>query len=58
MFTAYFVGQEGLYKRKQYKLRIGMINGHIVVNRSCGAGRIYYNSIIEFLKDWNNINRV
>jgi len=58
MFSAIYIGEVGLYKNQEYIIRIGMINGHIVVNRKCGAGRKYYGSIIEFLKDWDKIKKV
>ena len=53
-----FTGSEGLYKHKEYEIRIGVINGWIHVRRKCGAGRVNYPSILDFLKDWNNIRKV
>ncbi len=58
MFKANFIGQEGLYKHKEYEIRIGVINGWIHVRRKCGAGRINYPSILEFIKDWDNIRKI
>lgn len=58
MFKAKFIGQEGLYKHQEYEIRIGVINGWIHVRRKCGAGRVNYQSILEFLKDWDNIRKV
>jgi hypothetical protein len=58
MFKANFIGQEGLYKNKEYQIRIGVINGWIHVRRKCGAGRVNYPSILDFLRDWDNIRKV
>lgn len=58
MFTATYTGQIGLYKHQSYKIRIGDLNGRVVVNRSCGAGRVYYQNIVEFLNNWDKIRRV
>lgn len=58
MFKAQFIGQEGLYKNQEYEIRIGVINGWIHIRRKCGAGRMYYGSIIDFFKDWDNIRKV
>lgn len=57
MFKANFIGQEGLYKHKEYEIRIGVINGWIHVRRKCGAGRVNYPSILDFLRDWDNIRK-
>jgi len=58
MFKAKFIGQVGLYKHQEYEIRIGVINGWIHVRRKCGAGRVNYPSILDFLKDWDNIRKV
>jgi hypothetical protein len=58
MYKAIFTGQAGLYKHKEYELKIGVINGWIHVRRKCGAGRMNYPSILDFLRDWDNIRKV
>jgi hypothetical protein len=35
-----------------------VINGWIHVRRKCGAGRMNYPSILDFLRDWDNIRKV
>ena len=58
MFKANFIGEAGLYKNQEYKICIGVINGWIHVRRKCGAGRVNYSSILEFLRDWDNIRKI
>lgn len=58
MFKATFIGAEGLYKNKEYEIRIGVINGWIHVRRKCGAGRVNYRSVLEFLNDWDKITKI
>jgi len=58
MFKANFIGQAGLYKNQEYVICIGVINGWIHVRRKCGAGRMNYPSILDFLRDWDNIRKV
>lgn len=57
MFRAKYIGEIGLYQNKEYIIRIGTLNGRVVINRKCGAGRVYYNSIVEFLQNWDNIRK-
>ena len=58
MYRAIFTGQAGLYKNQEYEIRIGVINGWIHVRRKCGAGRMNYPSILDFLRDWDYIRKV
>jgi hypothetical protein len=57
MFKANFIGQAGIYKNQEYVICIGVINGWIHVRRKCGAGRVNYPSILDFLRDWDNIKK-
>ncbi len=52
------MGEPGLYKHQEYIINIGTIENRVVIVRKCGAGKVWYNSIIEFLSNWDNIRKV
>lgn len=58
MFKATYIGTSGIYKNEEYTINIGAIDSRIVVKRKCGAGKVYYSNIVEFLNNWDKIRKV
>jgi len=57
MFNALYIGTPGIYKNQEYQINIGSLQGRIVIRRKCGAGKVYYDSIIDFLNNWDKIRK-
>ena len=58
MYSALYTGTPGIYKNQEYQINIGCILGRIVIRRKCGAGKVYYDNVIEFLNNWDKIRKV
>jgi hypothetical protein len=55
LFKAVYKGEVGIYKHQEYIINIGNLVNCICVKRKCGAGKVFYKDINEFLANWDNI---
>lgn len=58
LFKATYIGEAGIYKNEEYVINIGVLINRICVRRKCGAGKVFYKDINEFLMNWDNIRKV